>query len=109
MKNNSSTGKWERLRQKQQDPHFMNQLQAGMNCSPFEAKAILNCVYDVYQPFFYNSASMKPGQVCFEVVSVENSAREKLFDCRMKTVVLTLDDGGGDLHVREENGGVIFN
>jgi len=104
MVNNSSIGKWERLRQKQQDVQFVNRLQAGLNCSPFEAKAILNCVYDVYQPFFDNSASMKPGQILFEVVSVENPAKEKLSDCQMKTVILTLDAGADDLSVREEKG-----
>jgi Fic family protein len=104
MINNSSTGKWERLRQKQQDVQFVNQLQAGMNCSPFEAKAILNCVYDVYQPYFDNSASMKPGQILFEVVSVVNSAKEQLSHCQMQTVVLTLDAGEEDLQVRQERG-----
>jgi hypothetical protein len=104
MINNSSIGKWERLRQKQQDVQFLNQLQAGLNCSPFEAKAILNCVYDVYQPYFDNSASMKPGQICFEVVGIENSAKEPLSGCRMKTVILTLDAGSSDLEVREQEG-----
>jgi len=106
MINNSSIGKWERLRQKQQDIQFINRLQAGLNCSPFESKAILNCVYEVYQPFFDNSASMKPGQILFEVVTVENSAKEKLSDCQMKTVALTLDAGEDDLNVRQ-NAGVI--
>jgi transposase len=104
MINNSSIGKWDRLRQKQQDVQFVNRLQSGMNCSPFEAKAILNCVYEVYHPFFDNTASMKPGQILFEVVSVENSAKEKLCDCQMKTVVLTLDAGESDLLVREQCG-----
>jgi len=83
---------------------LLNRLQAGMNCSPFEAKAILNCVYEVYQPFFDNSASMKPGQILFEVVSVENSAKEKISDCQMKNVVLTLDAGQDDLTVRQQKG-----
>jgi hypothetical protein len=104
MINNSSIGKWERLSQKQQDVQFINRLQAGLNCSPFEAKAILNCVYEVYPPFFDNSASIKPGQICFEVVGVENSAKDKLSDCQMKTVILTLDDGKNDLTVREQSG-----
>jgi len=104
MINNSSVNKWERLSQKQQDVQFVNRLQAGLNCSPFEAKAILNCVYEVYQPFFDNTASMKPGQILFEVVSVENSAKEKLSGCRMKTVILTLDAGRDDLKVRESKG-----
>jgi len=51
MINNSSIHKWDRLRQKQLDTQFINKLQAGMNCSMFEAKAILNAVYEVYQPF----------------------------------------------------------
>jgi len=104
MINNSSIGKWERLIQKQQDVQFVNRLQAGLNCSPFESKAILNCVYEVYQPFFDNAASMKPGQILFEVVAIENSAKEKLSDCQMKTVILTLDAGGDDLSVREHEG-----
>ncbi|GHT37370.1 hypothetical protein FACS189435_2240 [Bacteroidia bacterium] len=66
----------------------------------FEAKAILNCMYDTYQPFFDNSASIQPGQVCFEVVSVENSPKEELKDCQMKVVVLTIDAGEEDLTIR---------
>jgi transposase len=47
---------------------------------------------------------MKPVQILFEVVSVENSAKERLCDCQMKTVVLTLDSGMDDLQVRERQG-----
>jgi hypothetical protein len=104
MINNSSIHKWDRLRQKQLDTQFINQLQAGMNCSMFEAKAILNLVYEVYNPFFDNSAGMKPGQINFEVVSIENSPKEKLSDCQMQTVVLTLDAGEEDLQIRQHHG-----
>ncbi len=104
MINNSSIHKWERLKQKQLDTQFINHLQAGMNCSMFEAKAILNAVYEVYQPFFDNSASMKPGQLCFEVVAIENSPKAPLSQCQMKTVVLTLDNGEEDLEVRRTAG-----
>jgi hypothetical protein len=75
-----------------------------MNCSQFEAKAILNTVYDTYQPFFDNSGAMKPGQVLFEVVSIENGAQKKLFECKMVSVVLTLDAGGEDLDIRAKYG-----
>jgi hypothetical protein len=47
---------------------------------------------------------MKPGQILFEVVTIENSAKEKLSNCQMKTVVLTLDAGTEDLKVRENKG-----
>lgn len=100
MINNSSLHKWDRLKQKQLDTQFINRLQAGMNCSMFEAKAILNAVYEVYQPFFDNSAGLRPGQICFEVVTIENSPKTKLKDCQMKTVILTLDAGAEDLEVR---------
>jgi hypothetical protein len=104
MINNSSINKWERLKQKQVDTQFINRLQAGMNCSMFEAKAILNCVYETYQPFFDNTASMRPGQICFEVVSVDNSPKQALRECQMKTVILTLDAGEEDLQIRQEFG-----
>ncbi len=102
MINNSSLHKWDRLKQKQLDTQFINQLHAGMNCSMFEAKAILNAVYEVYQPFFDNSASIKPGQLCFEVVTIENSPKTRLKDCHLKTVILTLDAGEEDLEVRRK-------
>lgn len=104
MINNSSLGKWDRLKQKQLDTQFINKLQAGMNCSMFEAKAILNAVYDTYQPYFDNSASMKPGQICFEVVSIENSPKQKISECQMKTVILTLDAGEEDILIRSQQG-----
>jgi hypothetical protein len=75
-----------------------------MNCSQFEAKAILNAVYETYQPFFDNSSAMKPGQVLFEVVSVENGAQRKLSECRMVSVILTLDAGKEDLDVKSISG-----
>lgn len=104
MINNSSPQKWDRLKQKQQDTQFVNTLIQGMNCSQFEAKAILNAVYESYQPFFDNSGVMKPGQILFEVVAVENGAQKKLSECKMLSVVLTLDAGEEDLLIREQHG-----
>jgi hypothetical protein len=104
MINNSSLQKWDRLKQKQLDTQFVNSLIQGMNCSQFEAKAILNAVYETYQPFFDNSGAMKPGQVLFEVVSIENGSQKKLSDCKMISVVLTLDAGEEDLLVKEHQG-----
>jgi len=104
MINNSSLQKWDRLQQKQLDTQFINELIHGMSCSMFEAKAILNAVYEVYHPFFDNAAVMKPGQMLFEVVSVENGPQRKLSDCKMISVVLTLDSGKDDLDVKRQQG-----
>ena len=104
MINNSSINKWFRLEQKQRDTHFINQLQKGMNCSMFESKAILNLVYEIYQPFFDNFSSLKPGQIIFEAVAINNSPKKKLSECEMQTVILTLDAGAEDLIIRSQNG-----
>ena len=104
MINNSSLQKWDRLKQKNLDTQFINKLLQGMNCSQFEAKAILNAVYETYQPFFEDSGTMKPGQILFEVVSVENVTQKKLSECKMISVVLTLDAGEEDLLVKEHQG-----
>jgi hypothetical protein len=104
MINNSSVFKWDRLKQKQLDTQFVNILIQGMNCSQFEAKAIINQVYEVYQPFFDNASAMKPGQMLFEVVSIANSARKKLSECIMLSVILTLDAGSEDLLIKKEQG-----
>ena len=104
MINNSSLQKWDRLKQKQLDTQFVNNLIQGMNCSQFEAKAILNAVYQTYQPFFDNASAMKPGQVLFEVVSIENGAQKKLSECKMVSVILTLDAGEEDLTIKEQQG-----
>jgi hypothetical protein len=104
MINNSSFQKWDRLKQKQLDTQFVNSLIQGMNCSQFEAKAILNAVYQTYQPFFDNAGAMKPGQILFEVVSIENGAQKKLSECKMVSVVLTLDAGEEDLQFKENQG-----
>lgn len=104
MINNSSLQKWERLSQKQLDTQFINALKNGMNCSMFEAAAIKNVVYEVYQPYFDNAATMRPGQILFEVVSIENGPQKSLSDCKMISVVLTLDGGQSDLDIKKDQG-----
>ena len=104
MINNSSLQKWDRLKQKQLDTQFINTLLNGMECSMFEAKAIMNCVYETYQPFFDNAGAMKPGQILFEVVAIENGPQTKLANCKMISVILTLDAGEEDLSIRQQQG-----
>lgn len=104
MINNSSLQKWERLRDKHLDTQFLNTIIQGMNCSLFEANAIMDVVYKTYKPYFDTSGTVKPGQMLFEVVSVENGAQKKLVDCKMITVTLTLDAGEEDLEIREKEG-----
>ena len=104
MINNTSLQKWNRLAQKQLDQQFINDITKGLQCSPFEAQAILESVYSVYAPYFETSGTLKPGQLLFQVVSIEAAPNTPLSECEQKTVVLTLDAGHEDLQIKQHQG-----
>lgn len=104
MINNSSLQKWERLAQKQLNQQFVNEIIQGMQCSPFEANAILDTVYKVYAPYFESTGHLKPGQILFQVISIDTKPNTHLKDSKQTTVTLTLDAGEEDLKIREKEG-----
>jgi hypothetical protein len=104
MINNSSIKKYDRLSQKQLDNQFINEVISGMQCSPFEATAILDTVYKVFNPFFQTSGSVKPGQILFQTISIDNPPQSPLSECKQVTVTLTLDDPQEDLQIRKDKG-----
>ena len=104
MINNTSLQKWNRLAQKQLDQQFINEIIKGLQCSPFEAQAILESVYSVYSPYFETSGALKPGQLLFQVVSIEAAPNTPLSECEQTTVVLTLDAGHEDLEIKQHQG-----
>ena len=104
MINNSSLTKWRRLAHKQLNQQFIHEITHGLGCSPFEASAILDTVYSVYRPYFETSGTLKPGQILFQVVSVETSSNTPLAEGKQVTVTLTFDAGPEDLEVRQERG-----
>jgi len=104
MINNTSLQKWNRLAQKQLDQQFINEIIKGLQCSPFEAQAILESVYSVYAPYFETSGTLKPGQLLFQVVSIEAASNTALAECEQTTVVLTLDAGDEDLKIKQHQG-----
>ena len=104
MINNSSLQKWQRLKAKQLDQQFLQEIQQGCNCSPFEADAILETVHQVYNPFFDNGSSLQPGQLQMSVISVDCPASQALKDAKLVSVKLTLCDDRTDLSIREKQG-----
>lgn len=104
MINNSSLGKWDRLSQKRLDQQFTHEIIHGLQCSPFEASAILDTVYNVYASYFETSGTLKPGQMLFQVIAVETSASTRLSEAKQVTVTLTVDAGAEDLMVRKSGG-----
>ena len=104
MINNSSLLKWSRLEKKQLAHQFRNEIINGMQCSPFEASAILETVHKVYGPYFETSGTLKPGQVLFTLTSIDVSANTGLSESKQVTVTLTLDAGEEDLAIRQNEG-----
>lgn len=104
MIHNTVVQKWHRLQQKHLNQQFLNEMIRGLECSPFEAKAILNTVYTVYAPYFETSPALKPGQVFFQVVSCETAPNTHLAESQQVTVTLTLDAGDEDLQIRKQHG-----
>jgi hypothetical protein len=104
MINNSSLQKWERLALKQLNQQFVNEIVQGLQCSPFEANAILDTVYKVYASYFETTGNLKPGQILFQVISIDTSSNTHLKDSKQTTVTLTLDAGEEDLKIREKEG-----
>jgi len=104
MIQNTALQKWHRLQQKQLNQQFLNEMVRGLECSPFEAKAILNMVYQVYAPYFETSPELKPGQILCQVISCETSPNTHLDESQQVTVTLTLDAGEEDLLIRKQHG-----
>ncbi len=102
MINNSSLAKWDRLNAKNLDSQFKNDIINGLNCSPFEAEAVVDCMHHVYDDYFSASNSLLPGQMKVTVLSIDNSPSLKLEEAEKVTVTLTLDNGSEDLEVRQK-------
>lgn len=104
MKNNTSLQKWNRLRVKNLDSQFEKEVLMGLDCSPIEAKAMVEVVHRIYGRYFDTSGTIKPGQILFEVISESSSPPTSLKDSELVEVLLTLDAGLEDLEIKERSG-----
>ena len=104
MINNSSLKKWDRLEAKSLDNQFINDIINGLNCSNFEARAVLDTVHKVYGDFFDSSAELSPGKAKFIVISAEDFPSTKLNEATKVSVILTINDDKEDLPIKKEQG-----
>lgn len=104
MINNSSLTKWDRLESKNFDNQFTNEIIHGLNCSPFEASAILDTVYKVFDCYFETNSTLKPGQIRLQLMAIEARPSQKLSEAKQITVTLTLNDDDEDLEIRKKYG-----
>jgi hypothetical protein len=104
MINNSSLDRWNRLEAKSLDQQFVTEIVHGLNCSPFEASAVLETVYRVFGDYFDSRTHLKPGQIKLPVLSIEAQAGQRLSEAKQVTVTLTLTDDQQDLPIRKQTG-----
>ncbi len=104
MINNTAHQVWKRLEAKRLDQVFSHDIMTGLNCSPFEAEAILSKVHQTFDLLFDAHDTLKPGQLRFTVIATEAHAGMSLAEAPQAMVVLTLDDPQEDLNVRKEKG-----
>jgi hypothetical protein len=98
-----------RLDSKTLDARFLNEIRNGLNCSPFEAEAVLEVVKEVYFPFLdEQSVKAPPGKVTLIAVSADEPAGKPVVDCDKQSVCLTIHRGPEDDRILQEQGAAGF-
>jgi hypothetical protein len=94
-----------RLGAKTLEAQFLHEIQHGLNCSPFEAHAVLDVVKDVYLPFVEPDViRTPPGKITLVAVAADEPSGKPVVDCQKQTVCLTLHRGAEDDRVLHEHG-----
>jgi hypothetical protein len=99
----------ERLNSKTLDAKFFTEITTGLNCSPFEAEAVLDVVREVYFPFLDATINQAPpGKISLVAVSADEPAGKPVAVCEKQTVCLTLHRGKQDDEVLYQKGPQAF-
>jgi DNA-binding CsgD family transcriptional regulator len=95
----------ERLDSKTLDARFTTEIQQGLNCSPFEAEAVLDVAKEVYFPFLASEAPQAPpGKVTLIAVAADEPAGKPVAECKKQTVCLTVHRGKLDDQLIHDHG-----
>jgi DNA-binding CsgD family transcriptional regulator len=106
---NRSKETLERLRFKTLDAKFLTEIQQGLNCSPFEAEAVVQVVKEVYFPFLdQDLPTPPPGKVSLLAVCADEPAGKAVADCQKQVVCLTVHRGAEDDRLFYQNGPAAF-
>jgi hypothetical protein len=98
-----------RLHEKTLDAQFLATVQHGLNCSPFEAHAVLDVVKEVYFPFIDTDATAPPpGTLTLIAVAAEEPAGKPVAQCAKRTIRVTLHRGVTDDQLLQEQGPTAF-
>jgi hypothetical protein len=102
MINNTNLSHWNRLQAKSLDAQFVNEMITGLNCSPFEAEAIVEKVHEVYVPLLETAQGLKPGQIQMTVIDASVAPNVPLAKAKQRLVTLTLHAGSEDIETRKK-------
>jgi hypothetical protein len=90
MINNTNLARFDRAKAKTLDAQFTSEMIEGLNCSPFEAEAIVEKVHAVYAPLLETSGGLKPGQIQVVVIDASVAPNTPLAKAKQRLVTLTL-------------------
>jgi DNA-binding CsgD family transcriptional regulator len=94
-----------RLELKTLDSRFCHEIQHGLNCSPFEARAVLEVVRETYFPFLEsNQPKLPPGKLSLVGVCADEPAGKPVASCQKRIVCLTVHRGLADDRILQEQG-----
>src|SRR2546428_12671888 len=95
-----------RLEAKTLDARFLTEIQQGLNCSPFEAEAVLKVVKEVYFPFLdqVESPPAVPGKITVVGVFADEPAGKTINKSAKPVVWLTLHRRATDDRLLQQPG-----
>lgn len=93
----------ERLADKTLEARFITEVTQGLNCSPFEAKAVLGVVQEVFAPLWREASSL-PGRIVLMAVDADEPAGKAVKDCQKRLIVLHVHRGEEDDRLLQKEG-----
>jgi len=99
----------DRLSSKTLEAQFLQEIQHGLNCSPFEAEAVLEVAKEVYLPFLDPEvAKAPPGKITLVAIDADEPSGKPIEECRKQAVCLSLHRGAADDRLLGEHGPASF-
>lgn len=102
-RNQSKECIFNRLSLKDLDHQFQQEVERGLNCSPFESKLLVQTVHETYFSVLSHPENIKPGQMRLQAISEDEPAGRPLSQCLFKTITITLEHPD-DIKIRKEQG-----
>lgn len=94
-----------RLESKTLEARFRSIVRDGLNCSPFEAEAVLEVVKEVYGPYLDETpAASPPGRITLVAVAADEPAGKPVSECETRTISLTIHRGPQDDELLQREG-----